>query len=205
MENQINLLTASMLMNKTSYNKYLEKTSPKLHKEKQEYLHKLKLYKRSIRDLVTEYLENPEKDFSLEINTSLYDLGKSAIKYFEIINLDKTRGERYDEGCYETDDPDDTLFTNMDTETETGTETDTTDETEYKRNMKSSYSFWGKPIKKSTDFIGVYGNNDTRKYTKKMETTEKNEKQNQKNDGEYETEFDNFDETEERENTEELA
>jgi len=197
MDNQINLLTASMLMNKTSYNKYLEKTSPKLHKEKQDFLHKLKLYKRSIRDLVTDYLENPEKDFSLEVNTSLYDLGKSAIKYFEIINLDKTRGEGYDEGCYETDDPDDSLFTNMETDTEA------TDETEYKKNTKPSYSFWGKPIKKSTDFIGVYGNNDTRKYTKKMETSEKNEKQNKKNDGEYENEYDEYDETKERENTEE--
>lgn len=137
MNNELNTFTASMLMNKTSYNKYLEKTAPKLYKEKQENNEKLKKYKSRIMNLLAEYLEEPEKNFSLEVNTSLYDFGKVAIKYLEILDLDKKSG-----GCYETDDVDDsdsTMFYDM---TETSSD-----------EKNQTYSFWGKPIKKSTDFI----------------------------------------------------
>jgi hypothetical protein len=189
--NELNAFTASMLMNKSSYNKYLEKTAPKIYKEKQEYLGKLKKNKSRILNILTEYLEEPDKDFSLEVNTSLYDFGKVAIKYLEILDLDKKGG-----GCYEMDDPDDsdsTMFYEI-------TETNETNET------NETHSFWGKPIKKSTDFIGVYNNYNNYKngsiyYTKNMETTSK--KKNKKKLEEYEEEYGEYDETAEREITEE--
>jgi hypothetical protein len=191
MDGKLNSFTASMLMNKTSYNKYLEKTAPKAHHEKLEYLRKLKKYKTRIRELVSDYLENPLNDYSLEVNASLCDLGKTAIKYLEIKDLDKAGG-----GCYETDmpdDPDDTMFA-LDETCEFNLTTAW--QKDKKKPATPSYSFWGKPIKKSSDFIGTrntYSHNDQTLYTKNKE---KSEIQTEDDYGEY-------DETKEKEDTEE--
>ena len=97
MDNEnFNSFTASMFMNKSAYNKYIEKTAPKKHVEKQNYIHKLEKYKRKIHNIVHQYLDDPDTNFSLDVNSALYELGKSLIQYLEIKDIDK------EGGCYET-------------------------------------------------------------------------------------------------------
>ena len=56
----IDKLTLELLMNKTNYNKYIEKTNPEKHKEQREFHQKIKKYGPQIQGLTRRFLENPD-------------------------------------------------------------------------------------------------------------------------------------------------
>ena len=182
--NDLDALTAKMFMNKTSYNKYLEKTEPKVFEKKRLYLTKLKKYRPRILQLVTEYLNNPEKNYSLAVNAVLSELGDILIKYFEVHDLDQAGG-----GCYETDAPDDADDTMFDVDVPPVYE---------KPPPSAVNSLWGKSITKSNYFLGTdlnYRNASKKKNSKMWMPKE--------SDFEYDEGYGEDDEKKDREITEE--
>lgn len=89
MEN-IDKLTLELLMNKTNYNKYMEKTNPEKHKEQREFHQKIKKYAPQIQHLTRRFLENPDFQISLDINDMLEGYARTFIKYLEMKDLEKT-------------------------------------------------------------------------------------------------------------------
>jgi hypothetical protein len=76
-------LTLELLMNKTNYKKYIEKTDPKRFDERQTFLTRLRKYRGRILSMTEDYLENPDIQVSLDMNQALDDYMKSAIRYLE--------------------------------------------------------------------------------------------------------------------------
>jgi hypothetical protein len=101
----IDKLTLELLMNKTTYQKYVEKTDPKKFEENRSYKEKVKIYKSRILEITKEYLENPDKQVSLDMNHAFYEYSQSCIRHFE------------DRDVNELDD--DNLFTNYSTDNST--------------------------------------------------------------------------------------
>jgi hypothetical protein len=84
----IDKLTLELLMNKTNYNKYIEKTDPKKHQEHTEYKQKLRKYKSRMISLTNKYMENPDYQVNLEMNEMFSMYAKTCIQYFEIMDLE---------------------------------------------------------------------------------------------------------------------
>jgi len=80
-------LTLELLMNKTNYKKYIEKTDPKKFIERQDFLARVRKYRRRILALTEEYLENPDTGVSLDMNQAFDDYVKSAIRYLEDMDI----------------------------------------------------------------------------------------------------------------------
>jgi hypothetical protein len=80
-------LTLELLMNKTNYKKYIEKTDPKKFSERQEFLTRIQKYRRRILALTEEYLENPDTGVSLDMNQAFDDYVRSAIRYLEDVDI----------------------------------------------------------------------------------------------------------------------
>ena len=152
--NDLDALTAKLFMNKSSYNKYLEKSEPKVFEKKRLHITKLKKYRQRILNMVTEYLDQPDKNYSLAVNAVLNELGEVLIKYFEIHDLDQAGG-----GCYETDAPDDPDDTMFDVDIPTICE---------KPPSQNINSLWGKSITKSNYFLGTDLNYRNAKKNSKM-------------------------------------
>ena len=84
----IDKITLELLMNKTSYNKYLEKTDSSKFKEQQDFHQKIQKYKSRISSVLEQYLENPgEFLVTLEINEMLETYAKTCIQHFEITDM----------------------------------------------------------------------------------------------------------------------
>jgi len=83
----IDKLTLELLMNKTTYQKYVEKTDPKKFEENKTYKEKVELYKSRILEITKEYLENPDKQVSLDMNHAFYEYSQSCIRHFEDIDV----------------------------------------------------------------------------------------------------------------------
>lgn len=93
--NKLNSFTASMFMNKNAYKKIMKKNEPTKYFEKQNHHSKLQKYRKKIMNIVEEYLQDPDKDFTLNVNGVLYEMGKVLVHYLEVKELDK------ESGCYE--------------------------------------------------------------------------------------------------------
>lgn len=93
--NKLNSFTASMFMNKNAYKKIMKKNEPDKYFEKQNHHSKLRKYRKKIIHLVEDYLDDPDKDFTLNVNGVLYEMGKVLVHYLEVKELDK------EGGCYE--------------------------------------------------------------------------------------------------------
>jgi len=104
MEN-IDKLTLELLMNKTNYNKYMEKTNPEKHKEQREFHQKIKKFGPRIQHLTRRFLENPDFQINLEMDDMLEGYARTFIKYLEMKDLEKTCS-----GCYEKEKDEDILF-----------------------------------------------------------------------------------------------
>ena len=89
MEN-IDKVTLELLMNKTNYNKYMEKTNPEKHKEQREFHQKIKKFGPRIQHLTRKFLENPDFQINLEMNDMLEGYARTFIKYLEMKDLEKT-------------------------------------------------------------------------------------------------------------------
>ena len=101
----IDKLTLELLMNKTNYNKYIEKTNPEKHKEQREFHQKIKKYGPQIQGLTRRFLENPDYQINLEMNTMLEEYARTFIKYLEMKDLEKICS-----GSYEKEKDEDILF-----------------------------------------------------------------------------------------------
>jgi len=152
----IDKLTLELLTNKTQYKKYLSKEDPKRFQENKEYLEKIKKNKSKIIRITNEFLENPEKQFTTELNDMFLIFGKSMIKYIELKAIE--RDNLYNNRDEEEDEDDEILF---DTEKMEETESEETADLDkpnaeifdmfslektlpVKRN--DIQSFWGKQI-----------------------------------------------------------
>jgi hypothetical protein len=74
-------------MNKTTYQKYIEKTDPKKFEENRTYKEKVGLYRSRILEITKEYLENPDKQVSLDMNHAFYEYSQSCIRHFEDLDV----------------------------------------------------------------------------------------------------------------------
>ena len=104
----IDKLTLELLTNKTQYKKYLSKEDPKRFQEHKDYLEKIKKNKSKIIRLTNEFLENPEKQFTTELNDMFLIFGKSMIKYIELKSIE--RENLYNHRDQEEDEDDEILF-----------------------------------------------------------------------------------------------
>lgn len=86
----IDKMTLELLMNRTNYNKYVEKTDPKKFEDYKIYKQKIRKYKSRILALTQQYLDNPDLQISLETNDSFADYAKTIIKHFEMDDLEKS-------------------------------------------------------------------------------------------------------------------
>lgn len=80
-------LTLELLMNKTTYKRYLEKTDTKKFDERQQFLARVRKYRSRILSLTEDYLENPDIQASLDMNQAFDDYMKSAIRYLEDLDI----------------------------------------------------------------------------------------------------------------------
>ena len=80
-------LTLELLMNKTTYKRYVEKTDPKKFDERQQFLTRVRKYRARILSLTEDYLENPDIQVSLDMNQAFDDYMKSAIRHLEDVDI----------------------------------------------------------------------------------------------------------------------
>uniref|UniRef100_A0A6C0DQZ7 Uncharacterized protein n=1 Tax=viral metagenome TaxID=1070528 RepID=A0A6C0DQZ7_9ZZZZ len=85
----IDKLTLELFMNRTNYNKYLEKTDPTKYDKLKEYKIKLQKYMVDIIDMTNELIENPERPPNTEVGEAFSDYSKSIIKFFEMKEMEK--------------------------------------------------------------------------------------------------------------------
>ena len=84
----IDKLTLELLMNKNTYNRYIEKTDPIKHKEEQEFRRKLKKYKSRIIQMTMKFLDDPDFQVNNELNDMFSEYSKTFVKYFEMNDLE---------------------------------------------------------------------------------------------------------------------
>lgn len=84
----IDKLTLEMFMNRTTYNKYLEKKDPTKYDRLQEYKMKLQKYMVDIVDITSQLIECPDRPPNGEIGEAFADYSKSIIKFFEMKELE---------------------------------------------------------------------------------------------------------------------
>jgi len=104
----IDRLTLELLTNKSQYKKYLSKEDPKKFQENKDYLEKIQKNKSKILRITNEFLENPEKQFTTELNDMFLIFGKSMIKYIELKAVE--RENLYNDRDESEEDDDDILF-----------------------------------------------------------------------------------------------
>ena len=84
----IDKLTLELLMNKNTYNRYIEKTDPRKHKEEQEFRRKLKKYKSRIIQMTMKFLDDTDFQVNNELNDMFSEYSKTFVKYFEMNDLE---------------------------------------------------------------------------------------------------------------------
>jgi len=126
--NDIDKMTLEFLTNKTQYQRYLSKIDPKKNQEHLDYLNSVQIYRRKILDMTRDFLDDPDKMVTLEVNEGVEAYFKTMIKYFEIRDLEVSR---------EPDD-EDVLF-------------GTIDEPSTQLSKPLTSSFWGKKVKKTSE------------------------------------------------------
>jgi hypothetical protein len=85
---QVDKLTLELLMNKNTYNRYIEKTDPSKHKEEQQFREKVKKYKSRMISLTTRHLNDPTFQISNELTNAISEYARTFIKYFEMNDLE---------------------------------------------------------------------------------------------------------------------
>jgi hypothetical protein len=105
----IDKLTLELFMNKSKYNKYIQKTDPRAYEEKQQYLDNLRRHRRAILELTKTLVDDPDTMITTDVNAGFHDYTKVLISYLEMKSLDMSR----DTHTYVNED-EDMLFSNMD-------------------------------------------------------------------------------------------
>ena len=76
------ILTLELLMNKTTRQKYVEYSDPVLHEEEKTFKEKVEKFSKRILDITKAYLENPDKQVTLDMNHAFYEYAKRCIAHF---------------------------------------------------------------------------------------------------------------------------
>jgi hypothetical protein len=130
----IDKITLELLINKTQYNKYIQKTDPYKHNETQLYLDQMKKHKNNIEHMFLSLLENPEMQITTDINNDFTHFVKTCIQYFEL----KSSGTLYNQ-----EEDTDIMFDTVEMEKSPRQNTMPTISHD-----NILYSMWGKKIKK---------------------------------------------------------
>ena len=101
MEN-IDKITLELLMNKNSYNRYIEQIDPGAYEKHQEFRNKVEEYKSKILHYTSNYLNDENFSLTTEVDTMMNDFIHCFVKHFEIKELESEERE-----------PEDTLFDNI--------------------------------------------------------------------------------------------
>jgi len=117
----VDKVTLELLMNKNHYNRYISQTDPKKHQEQLAHMEKIKKYKNMILEITEEFLDNPYKQVTTEVNEAFDSYVRTLIRHYEYNQIEHENSNSNEE---------DVLFGTMD-----GTET-------YKSSVNRS--FWGK-------------------------------------------------------------
>jgi hypothetical protein len=88
--NHIDQLTLELLMNKSQYNKYVEKSDPKKYNEIKERQTKLEHFKPRILEVTRELFDNPQPQISLDVNELFSNYTQAVIAYLELKDMDKS-------------------------------------------------------------------------------------------------------------------
>jgi transcription elongation factor GreA-like protein len=90
---RIDKLTLELLMNKTTRQKYVEKTYPVLHEQEKTFKEKLEFFSKRILDITKSYLEDPDKQITLDMNHAFYEYANRCIEHFEDVDVNMNDGE----------------------------------------------------------------------------------------------------------------
>ena len=101
----IDKLTLELFMNKSKYNKYIQKTDPRAYEEKQQYVTNLNRHRHAILELTRTLLDDPDTMITTDVNAGFQDYSKTLISYLEMKTMESQPG---------TDKHEDMLFSNMD-------------------------------------------------------------------------------------------
>lgn len=112
---RIDKLTLEYLMNKNTYNRYIEKTDPTKYKEQQEFREKITKYKSKMISLTINYLDNGDFQINHELDEMIYQYSKTLIKYFEM--------KKESELVFESQEDEDTMFVNINPDTDDDVQT----------------------------------------------------------------------------------
>lgn len=112
---RIDKLTLEYLMNKNTYNRYIEKTDPTKYKEQQEFREKITTYKSKMISLTINYLDNGDFQINHELDEMIYQYSKTLIKYFEM--------KKESELVFESQEDEDTMFVNINPDTDDDVQT----------------------------------------------------------------------------------
>lgn len=102
---RIDKLTLEYLMNKNTYNRYIEKADPNKHKQEQEFREKINKYKSKMISLTLKYLDDHDFQVNNELDVMMNKYAKTFIEYFQM---------KDSENVNECADDEDTMFVNMD-------------------------------------------------------------------------------------------
>uniref|UniRef100_A0A6C0JGM8 Uncharacterized protein n=1 Tax=viral metagenome TaxID=1070528 RepID=A0A6C0JGM8_9ZZZZ len=108
----VDKVTLELLMNKNHYNRYLSQSDPRKHQEHLAHLAKINKYSNMILKTTSEFIENPDKQVTTEINEAFDFYVRTLIKHFELNTT---------EGFYNVENSnndEDVLFGNMNEESE---------------------------------------------------------------------------------------
>jgi hypothetical protein len=107
---RIDKLTLEYLMNKNTYNRYIEKTDPNKYKQEQEFREKINKYKSKMISLTLQYLDNRDFQVNNELDVMMNEYEKTLIKYFEMKDLENVNEYT------DVNDDQDTMFVNMESD-----------------------------------------------------------------------------------------
>lgn len=106
----IDKLSLEFLLNKTQYQKYLQKTDPQKFAEMQEFSENCARLSRPIMDMTMRLLQDPKTDrYSQEVQDAFHVYADALIRYLEIKEMTDQVQEEYDENRGH-DDDENTLF-----------------------------------------------------------------------------------------------
>lgn len=123
-------MTLELLMNKSHYRKYIQKTDPTKSIEYEEHINELNKYKYDIIRLTTNLIDEPDTQINNNINKLFSEYTRELIYYFKHKQMEMDTNHNDTGKSVYKDDDDDELFGNMN---------------DHPVKMKMT-SFWGKSI-----------------------------------------------------------
>ena len=100
MEN-IDKITLELLMNKNSYNRYIEQTHPDAYEKHQKFRNNVEKYKSRILSCTKNYLDDENYSLTTEMDTMMNDFIHCFVKHFEIKELESEEREPEDDVLFD--------------------------------------------------------------------------------------------------------